>query len=294
MTKLTHRILQPQRMLRPPGTPWHIHFARYLGRPLTTVEISVISPLERQRATGSSSPVFVLDPPGFDSAPLLMKYQEYRLSNLSRAEGVLIIPVSDLRDHPRRQLPGNIYLITHSHPDFIRGRSPYCTLLLNVERYSKYSPWCSNTRRWERLLTAVLPTLTPSGFVIIHASSGKVPPPLPSPSSSVTEASVISDVNHPRQRTRRPRRRKPPAIPQAIATLRPSSETISPVSRTSVLKEIVISVPSSTLVISVSAYSHLSEMRGQFTVCRYTPPPHSLKRCAVLRSPKLNRPARAN
>jgi hypothetical protein len=35
-------------------------------------------------------------------------------------------------------------------------------------------------------------------------------------------------------------------------------------------------------------------MRGQFTVCRYTPPPHSLKRCAVLRSPKLNRPARAN
>ncbi|WP_303743919.1 hypothetical protein, partial [uncultured Duncaniella sp.] len=67
-----------------------------------------------------------------------------------------------------------------------------------------------------------------------------------------------------------------------------------PVSRTSVLKEIVISVPSSTLVISVSAYYLFSQMRGQFTVCRYTPPPHSLKRCAVLRSPKLNRPARAN
>ncbi|WP_286052538.1 hypothetical protein, partial [Duncaniella freteri] len=171
-------ILQPQRMRMPVYTPWHIHFSRYLGRPLTPVEISVISPLEKARVNRNSSPVFILDPPGIDSSWILLRYQEYRLQGLPDAQGALFIPGKDRHRYPQAKLlPSNIRLITHRCVDAVRGTSPYCTLLLNVERYCTSSPFHSCTDRWRRLLSSILPTHNSRGFIIIHASAAKAESP---------------------------------------------------------------------------------------------------------------------
>ena len=117
-------ILQPQRMRMPVYTPWHIHFSRYLGRPLTPVEISVISPLEKARVNRNSSPVFILDPPGIDSTWILLRYQEYRLQGLPDAQGVLFIPGKDRHRYPQQSCcrlisglsPTVVSMLSVAHP----------------------------------------------------------------------------------------------------------------------------------------------------------------------------------
>lgn len=252
-------ILQPQRMRMPVYTPWHIHFSRYLGRPLTPVEISVISPLEKARVNRNSSPVFILDPPGIDSSWILLRYQEYRLQGLPDAQGALFIPGKDRHRYPQAKLlPSNIRLITHRCVDAVRGTSPYCTLLLNVERYCTSSPFHSCTDRWRRLLCSILPTHNSRGFIIIHASAAKAE----SPSGS-----------------------RHIAISAAITRLIPF-RSVSAVKRQHHLPVVVAlpSMPDTPLTEEISAI--LAEV--------YYPPPHQAGRYAVLRSPKLNRTARAH
>lgn len=252
-------ILQPQRMRMPVYTPWHIHFSRYLGRPLTPVEISVISPLEKARVNRNSSPVFILDPPGIDSSWILLRYQEYRLQGLPDAQGALFIPGKDRHRYPQaRLLPSNIRLITHRCVDAVRGTSPYCTLLLNVERYCTSSPFHSCTDRWRRLLSSILPTHNSRGFIIIHASAAKAEAP--------------SGSRH-------------MAISAAITRLIPF-RSVSAVKRQQHLPVVVAlpSMPDTPLTEEISAI--LAEV--------YYPPPHQAGRYAVLRSPKLNRTARAH
>lgn len=254
-------ILQPQRMRMPVETPWHIHFSRYLGRPLTPVEISVISPLEKARVNRDSSPVFILDPPGIDSTWILLRYQEYRLHGLPDARGTLFIPGKDRHRYPpARMLPSNIRLITHRSVDAVRGTSPYCTLLLNVERYCTSSPFHYRTGRWRRLMSSILPTHNPRGFIIIHASA------------SMSADPICNTYRH-------------TAIPAAITRLIPFRSK-SAVKRQQHLPMVVAlpSMPDITLTEMISAI--LAEI--------YYPPPHHARRYAVLRSPKLNRTARAH
>ncbi len=143
-------------------------------------------------------------------------------------------------------MPSNIRLITHRCVDAVRGTSPYCTLLLNVERYCTSSPFHSCTDRWRRLLSSILPT--------------------------AAKAEVPSGSRH-------------IAISSAITRLIPF-RSVSAVKRQQHLPVVVAlpSMPDMPLTEEISAI--LAEV--------YYPPPHQAGRYAVLRSPKLNRTARAH
>jgi hypothetical protein len=131
-------------------------------------------------------------------------------------------------------------------------------LLLNVERYCTSSPFHSCTDRWRRLLSSILPTHNSRGFIIIHASAAKAE----SPSGS-----------------------RHIAISAAITRLIPF-RSVSAVKRQHHLPVVVAlpSMPDTPLTEEISAI--LAEV--------YYPPPHQAGRYAVLRSPKLNRTARAH
>jgi len=150
-------------------------FARFLGRPLTGAERTVISRLER---APHNSPVIVIDPPGIDSSRILRTYLDYRMS-LAIPHTIGVIYDGRTRSTTRR-LPDRkeLWYLSNRQPRRISGCNPEFVLMLNVHTFGRHSPFRPKSGNFFDICCTVFPTLG-SGFIVIHFQAQENNPAFP-------------------------------------------------------------------------------------------------------------------